>query len=250
VPLSLRTGSCCLQGNYRSDNEDRVGVAEWPDAVVCVVADGMGGPPLGRLVSETAVTTLLANLDKPSRDRAGALEGALRQAFTLANLAALAEQVIPGRGGTTATLLFWSRGADQAHVAHVGDSFAFRITNDAAVPLTTVHDIASALVAAGTISLEDAGRIRWSGPRLYRYLGMQDGAGEVVDLSVAPCLAGDRFVLATDGLTNHVTGDEMAAFLKDWPDAQQCADHLGQLALSRGSRDNVSCVVVNVTPAP
>jgi protein phosphatase len=35
--------------------------------------------------------------------------------------------------------------------------------------------------------------------------------------------------------------------MKDQPDPQQCADGLGQLALDKGSRDNISCIVVDVT---
>ena len=34
MPLKLRAGSSCLRGNYRSDNENRVAVAEWPDVNV------------------------------------------------------------------------------------------------------------------------------------------------------------------------------------------------------------------------
>ncbi len=34
--------------------------------------------------------------------------------------------------------------------------------------------------------------------------------------------------------------------MKEKPDVQECADGLGQLALDQGSRDNVSCIVIEV----
>ena len=34
VPSKRRAGSSCRRGNYRSDNENRVAVAEWPDVNV------------------------------------------------------------------------------------------------------------------------------------------------------------------------------------------------------------------------
>jgi protein phosphatase len=43
-----------------------------------------------------------------------------------------------------------------------------------------------------------------------------------------------------------VTDEQLAAFMKDKTDVQECADGLGQLALEQGSRDNISCIVVDV----
>src|SRR5262249_37389636 len=85
MSLHLRAGCCSLQGQ-RSNNEDHVAVAEWPDAVVCVVADGMGGQDAGRQASEAAVAALLAILDKPARDRwDAAVADLLRRAFAQAH---------------------------------------------------------------------------------------------------------------------------------------------------------------------
>jgi len=56
--------------------------------------------------------------------------------------------------------------------------------------------------------------------------------------------AGDRLLLASDGLTNHVTEDDLRDGARRFPHPQPWADHLVALALDRGSRDNVTCVVV------
>jgi protein phosphatase len=58
--------------------------------------------------------------------------------------------------------------------------------------------------------------------------------------------AGDRFLLCTDGLYGVVPDDQLAQEISKAQDMQQCADHLGELALAQGSRDNVSCIVFEV----
>ena len=51
---------------------------------------------------------------------------------------------------------------------------------------------------------------------------------------------------AKPDLSGVVPDDKLSEFVMQKPDVQQCADGLGQLALDSGSRDNVSCVVIDV----
>jgi protein phosphatase len=55
---------------------------------------------------------------------------------------------------------------------------------------------------------------------------------------------GDRLVLASDGLAGFVSHDDLRQGSRQFHDPQAWADHLVQLALDRGSRDNVTVVVV------
>src|SRR5262245_35555588 len=115
MPLALRIGHCTLQGGYREENEDAVAAGEYPEQVVCLVADGMGGQGLGALAAQRAVATVLAELDKPARDRAGCatVEDALRHAFARANEEVLALPTPPGaRGGSCLVVALWRRGTD------------------------------------------------------------------------------------------------------------------------------------------
>ena len=52
--------------------------------------------------------------------------------------------------------------------------------------------------------------------------------------------------VCSDGLTGPVPDDKLLSFIQEHPNVQECADGLGQLALEMGSRDNVSCIVIEV----
>jgi serine/threonine protein phosphatase PrpC len=56
--------------------------------------------------------------------------------------------------------------------------------------------------------------------------------------------AGDRLLLASDGLTNFVSHDDLRESLKKYPTPSEWAEYLVGQALERGSKDNVTCVVV------
>lgn len=55
----------------------------------------------------------------------------------------------------------------------------------------------------------------------------------------------DEFlILASDGLWDVVSNDEAVGIARDIPNPQKAAAYLSEVALNRGSNDNISCVVV------
>jgi protein phosphatase len=64
---------------------------------------------------------------------------------------------------------------------------------------------------------------------------------EIADGAIA---AGDRFLLCSDGLTNHVEDREIAATLGEG-DPQKACDRLVALTLERGASDNITIVIVD-----
>ncbi len=234
MPLALRVGSRTLQGPHRGDNEDAVAVLEAPDRVACVVADGRGGQGLGALASQRAVAAILA-----------ALAGdpfALRAAIARAHEDVLTLSQDICQAISTVTVALWPRGAGVIHLAHLGDTRAYRARGDALQQLTQDHDAIGALAAHYGASREDV-LSRWHVRNvLVRYLGNKAGNAEP-DLSAVSVQPGDRLLLCTDGLSNFVKDGELLGLLSARFDTQKCADALAQLALDRRSRDNVSCIV-------
>jgi protein phosphatase len=250
MPLALRVGSCTLQGR-RSDNEDAVAVGEFPDVTILAVADGMGGGSRGALASRRAVETVLACLNKAGRDSAGVdgTDAVLRQAVLRADEEVRALQEQWHRAGSTLTVGLWFRETATLHLAHVGDGAAYQVRGRTIERLTTCHTVREALVRHGTITREQASSIRGGG-RLTRYLGndlfgyLGNDLFEGPDIRAVPIQAGDRFVLCTDGV--FLREQELVDFIHGNADVQRCAEGLCRQALDQGSRDNISCIVVEV----
>jgi serine/threonine protein phosphatase PrpC len=97
-------------------------------------------------------------------------------------------------------------------------------------------------VMSGALTAEEARHSPYQHV-LHKFLGctnMVDGA----DVRPFMPMAGDRLLLGSDGLTNFVVDDDLSAGARQFRDPQDWAEHLVQMALCRGSKDNVTCVVV------
>jgi PPM family protein phosphatase len=249
MALALNIGKCTLLGNYRENNEDAIDVKQFPELTICIVADGMGGQQAGEIASKQAIDALPRELRKNlgATTNTDETKQIIRRAIVHTNgvimeMAALDRDL--ANMGTTVVAAVWRKGSDLLFIASVGDSRAYHIRGGKIEQLTIDHSIAQALVEAKTISAAEA-RVHRYRNVLWKYLGSKEvGEGpEVKAISIRP---GDVFLLCTDGLTGVVPDDKLLSFVQENPDRQQCADGLGQLALDNGSRDNVSCIVLDV----
>ena len=239
----LHVGAHTAQG-VRANNEDRLVVDRVHN--LFLVADGMGGQDKGEQASGLAADIIprvvqdrLAAQEEPSQ----AMQEALKEA-NRAIIQAGRNQPAGRRMGTTAVLAVQQ--ANQVYVAGLGDSRAYLIRDDRVEQLTVDHSVAQALVASGVLSPEEARQSPWQNV-LHKFLGcaeMADGA----EIRPFTPQAGDRLLLASDGLTNHVTDEDLRQGAKQFADPQMWAEHLVQVALQRGSRDNVTCIVVAFDP--
>ncbi len=248
MALTLNIGKCTLLGNYRENNEDAIEVKQLQDMTVCIVADGMGGQAAGEIASKRAIEVIPRELKKHLTATVTGDEAkhVIRRAIVQANEEIIAMGALDRdlrNMGTTVVVTVWRR-SDELFIASVGDSRAYALNGRGIKQLTVDHSLAQALVEAKTISADEAREHRFRNV-LWKYLGSKEvGEGpEVKALTLEP---GERFLLCTDGLTGVVPDDRLAQSLQDHTDVQQCADALGQLALDSGSRDNVSCIVIEV----
>jgi len=249
MALALNIGKCTLLGNYRENNEDSIDVKVFPDMTVCLVADGMGGQAAGEVASKRAIEIVPRELKKYLSSALGNEEtkNVVRRSIVQANeeimaMAALDREL--KNMGTTIVLTLWRKGSSIMYVTGMGDSRVYHLRGKKIDQLTVDHSIAQALVEAGTISAAEARTHRYKNV-LWKYLGSQE-VGQGPEVKVANIQAGDRFLLCTDGLTGVVSDEQLASFIREKADVQECADGLGQLALDQGSRDNISCIVIDV----
>jgi PPM family protein phosphatase len=246
MALALNIGKCTLLGNYRENNEDSIEVKQLPEVTVCIVADGMGGQAAGEIASKRAIEVVPRELR--NSHLAGLDPQEVKQIIRKAVVKANEEIITMGQldrdlknMGTTVVLAVWLKGKE-LYVAGVGDSRAYFVREDQIEQVTVDHSLAQALVENKTISAAEAREHRFRNV-LWKYLGTRE-VGEGPEVTMHPLEPGDRLMLCSDGLTGVVPDDQLLSFMADQPDPQACADGLGQLALDCGSRDNVSCIVI------
>ena len=225
------------RGRVRNNNEDSVAFDR--DAQIAVLADGMGGYNAGEVASAMA-TELLA-----SRLLGQASDDCLRDSIDEANaeiyFAAQSEPGCHGMGTTLAVAWFAN---DRLTTAHIGDSRVYRLRGDGLDRLTRDHSVLQEALDSGIISAEEA-RFYPDKHLITRALGIDFAVDS--EIQEFPVLAGDTYLLCSDGLSDMVDDEEIGqVLLQRRNDPALAADELVQVANENGGRDNVSVVVVKV----
>ena len=234
--LAFRSAAVSHVGCVRELNEDSVLVR--PEVGLWVVADGMGGYGGGDIASRAVVTTL-GQLPPPISAPAFLRDFEARIADVNMELRALALARSTSVIGATmvAVLIFGS------HFACVwcGDSRAYLLRGGALKQISRDHSQVQDLIDGGVLDAESARS--WPGRNVVtRALGATDQTElEIVD---GPTVAGDRFLLCSDGLIGHVPDPEIEQQLTR-ENPQTACDALIELTLQRGAVDNVSVVIVD-----
>ena len=218
-------------------------------ANIFVVADGMSGHPASEHASLMAVELIpkaIALRLSPERKKSGQIKKAIRDALDdvnhdiLGSSPAMAEF---SNVGTTVVLAHFR--FDRVYVTSLGNSRAYRLRNGHLERLTRDHSLSSAMCEAGTITREELPRHKFRSV-LYLYLGTKDARGGPEEFRVIDVQPGDRFLLATDGLTGEVDDNHISSILASVDDPERAAVMLKDRALANGSKDNVTCLVIHV----
>ena len=215
---------------------------------VMLVADGVGGSSDGgaaaRLATQSVVRYVASTLrcyHAIGRGRDDEFQSALRDAACQAHDAVRAEAAAgPGRMRLATTLTLGVGVWPWMYVVQVGDSRAYIYTGGKLQQVTRDQTMAQALVDEGVLSQEAASK-----SPLNNMLSSAIGASEAspvvsrVDVSERGCI----LLFCTDGLTKHVSDDEIADLCGQPRSARLLAQELVNLALERGGSDNVTIVI-------
>ena len=226
-------------GKIRANNQD----SGYAGTQLFVVADGMGGHAGGDVASAIALKRVM-EADRQFASAADA-EFALQSALSAANTM-LAETVfehpeLTGMGTTVSAIL---RSGSQIAIAHIGDSRIYLLRDGTLKQITADHTFVQRLVDSGRITPEEAA-VHPRRSVLMRVLGDVDAAPEI-DTTVFDVLAGDRWLLCSDGLSSYVSDDKIAQALKSLPAVKDAADRLVKESLDQGAPDNVTVVIVDI----
>lgn len=225
-------------GRRRKRNEDSLRVTRWPGGLLCIVADGMGGHVGGDVASRLAVEGAEQGYDAA----AGAMEDRLRNAVEIANVAVWKEaERQPSLLGMGTTLVCAAIDDGRFAIAHVGDSRAYLADAESIRQLTVDHSWVAEQVLAGAMTAEEAAKHPFRGV-ITRCVGCQPTVSPDL-ISAIPFPEDSTLLLCSDGLTTHVSDDEIRESLEQ-PHSDDAARTLVDLANSRGGTDNITVVVV------
>lgn len=226
-------------GCVRPLNEDNFLVE--PQSGLWLVADGMGGHDAGEVASASIVAHLATTgIATSAPDLRARFEDRLARAH--AEIREIAEARGVTIGSTVAALLaidgrfacLWS-----------GDSRVYLVREGTIAQVSRDHTEVQELLDTGAITASEA--LAW--PRrnvITRAVGVSDDI--VVDIVQGELQPGDTFVLGTDGLTAHVSDEEILRAVAMMPPRQAC-DTLLETVLARGGTDNVTIIVVRMLDA-
>jgi protein phosphatase len=242
----LKVGYCCVTGNVRENNEDSYHVD--PKKRFFLVADGMGGQSAGEKASHLAVTIIPQRIDERFEsvvedDRQ--LKELIDSAVSEANQEIIAlGEVDPALNKMGTTIVYLVAAGDHAFVGGVGDSRVYRLHDGQFTQETTDHSLTQALLDAGTITPEEAENHKYRN-MLYRFLGCKEG-GTGTNPERFDLISGDRYMLCSDGVCDGLDDEGILELLNEIEHPQEAAEKIVRAALDGGSKDNVTCVVVNV----
>lgn len=232
------------KGMVRAANQDNYALHSLSDsALLAVVCDGMGGERGGNVASRNAVNIISQNISAHYREGCdeNGVRNTLLSAVSVANALvhdmALHDEALMGMGTTVVACIL--RG-NTAHIVHAGDSRAYLVAEDAISRVTRDHSVVQMLIENGELSEAQAA----THPKKHyitRALGVESSLdAEYTELELSP---GQMLLLCTDGLTNHLSEQQLLEALRGVL-PEQAPQRLCDLANQAGGSDNITAVVL------
>ncbi len=234
--LRVNAGFCTRSGR-RDENQDYVGLCfgppfeTAPQGQAVAIADGVSHGSGGRIAAEIVVRSFL-----DGHSSAPPTEGVARNAARVVGAInawlhgmARADRALASAATTFTALVLRGR---NVHVLHVGDTRAYLLHEEQLTRLTDDH----------TLSHPDLRHV------LSRAIGMEQEVR--LDHRLQPLRAHDRLLLCTDGVHGSLSDRELRTLLLRRRAPNEDAGHIIDAALSAGSQDNASCIIVDVLDVP
>jgi protein phosphatase len=229
---------------------DRLVLPDERLAYLAMVADGVGSGRGGEEASRYAIASI-AQYVTQSLHTFYTADPADEEAF----LAALHEVAMQchsdlqeksteeeGRRGMATTLTLWLGIWPRAYLLQVGDTRCYLFRDDTLTQISRDQTMAQDLVDQGVLTRADADNTRWAHV-LSSAIGGTQSAPVVTRIDQAWHNVG---LLCSDGLTKHVSEEQIAERLRSMRSAKQVCKDLLKDALAGGGSDNITIVVGRV----
>jgi protein phosphatase len=236
----------------RKMNQDHLG--SWPELGLYVVADGMGGHNAGEVASHLAVETIHGFIAESARtaditwpfglELKNSIDvNRLITAVRLANRKIYNEgSSAPELNGMGTTVVAALVAGDKVALVSVGDSRIYRLRNGSLEQLTSDDTWLASVLGAKEAEGADPGHpLRHV---LTSVVGTKDDLQP--ESREEQLQSGDRFLLCTDGIHGRLDNAALAALLSAAATASDGAAKLVNEAITRGTTDNATALVITV----
>ena len=213
------------------------------DRHIFAVADGVGGAEAGEVASQTAIEVL----DEAFRHQLdGAdIEDLMELAIQRAN--ASIHQMAQDHAKFSmmaTTIVALHLDGNVATIGHVGDSRLYRLTPDGQLLRETEdHSVVEEEVRAGRMTPQQAAS-HPSKNVISRALGAEESVE--VDMKTMEVDEGTEFLICSDGITRHVSDNELRHFLLSNDDLDAVCKQLKERCYERGAEDNLTVLIIRV----
>ncbi len=242
--LRISSGAISDRGlsEKRPANEDAY--LELDHCGIYAVADGVGGAQAGDVASQMAVEIIgeaFTNL-RPGADSESVMLSAIEKANS--SIFQMAHD-LPQLSSMATTVVALHLNGNIATIGHVGDSRLYRVDRDGNLFRDTDdHSMVAEEVRAGRMTEEQAEN-HPSRNIISRALGAEESVS--VDMKTLMIDGGTAFLLCSDGITRHVSDQEIKGVLTFGGSPADICSYLKDLCYHRGAEDNLTAVVVKTS---
>ena len=228
-------------GRERKTNEDFYYVSKPEDKIrLFILADGMGGYNAGEVASSIAVEIMKKTAEeaKPDMHAYDILKKGVADANSVIYSTAAMEKRFSNMGTTITAAMFDN---NELYIVNVGDSRAYLYSDGLLKQATQDHSYVQELMNEGLLTKQEAD----THPQrnyITRSLGVE--CEVEADIYCLPWKSGDRLLLCTDGLTQHLSDDEIRHILSSFSTPEFTADAFIKLANAHGGSDNITVIAV------
>lgn len=227
-------------GLQREGNED----SGFVSPKILAVADGMGGYVGGEIASSTVIkkladiTPILVNLELDNESREDVLRTSVFDMdAAIAEIGAERPELI-GMGTTLTSIALFN---NHVLLLHIGDSRAYRIRGKKIEQISHDHTVVQELVDQGRLTLDE---IAEHPQRSFLTQALMGKENLNPVLIAYPALAGDKYLVCSDGLTAVVDEGKIVSALQS--DLQSAVNSLVDLTYKNGAPDNVTVIVAEI----
>ena len=237
-------------GKVRTIDEDSILAAnlsfgvnsESSKFLLLAVADGMGGHAKGEEASKIALNAI-ARAVIPELSNDTPFTELLEKGIQNANQDILDYTAkYPESSGMGTTSVCAVVKGNQVHLANVGDSRAYVISDDEIRGVTKDHSYVQALVDEGKITQAEA-REHPKKNIITKAVGISPSVeADKLKLTLD---SDESLLLCCDGVIAHLTDEDIHKIINDSPDPQSACQKIVDTANERGGSDNISLIILS-----